>query len=312
MPPDGHPDRRDDQGGDGGRTSRSGGAPAEDRDHEEYYIALRRAVSTEKTLAARQAAAEEQAAHEKWEKETEEFRWMWSEYQRRLPPGERPPLDRSKDPPGSWHGEGDRFLKPAENDRVEAAYDRIAELERDKITPAMREVESQDSDRHLVGVKDCLKGHDRIKEKAYDKRKEFGYSLEEAVSAVSDTIRFTFQYPEAHYTQGVWADIGRLEEQGFEQKTRRNSWSDEQYKGINSQWIEPDSGQRFEVQFHTRISFEAKQLTHDAYEILRTKKADKFEELVLDAFQKKVSAEVPVPPGAVDIPDYPLRGSDAR
>ena len=43
------------------------------------------------------------------------------------------------------------------------------------------------------------------------------------------------------------------------------------YKGINSQWIEPDSGQRFEVQFHTRISFEAKQLTHPAYERLRTR-----------------------------------------
>ena len=47
-------------------------------------------------------------------------------------------------------------------------------------------------------------------------------------------------------------------------------WSDDKYKGINSQWIEPDSGQRFEVQFHTRISFEAKQLTHHAYERLRT------------------------------------------
>ena len=43
-----------------------------------------------------------------------------------------------------------------------------------------------------------------------------------------------------------------------------------QYKGINSQWIEPDTGQRFEVQFHTGISFEAKQLTHTAYEQLRT------------------------------------------
>ena len=134
---------------------------------------------------------------------------------------------------------------------------------------------------------------------------EFDYSSEEAVSRVPDAIRFTFEYPEARYTQGVWADIGRLEEQGFEQKTRRNYWSDEQYKGINSQWIESDSGQRFEVQFHTRISFEAKQLTHDSYGILRSKKADKFEELVLDAFQKKSQPEVPVPPGAVDIPDYP-------
>jgi hypothetical protein len=59
------------------------------------------------------------------------------------------------------------------------------------------------------------------------------------------------------------------------------------------------------VQFHTRISFEAKQLTHNAYERLRTKQADAFEELVLEAFQRKVTTEVPVPPGAADIRDYP-------
>ena len=33
----------------------------------------------------------------------------------------------------------------------------------------------------------------------------------------------------------------------------------------------------FEVQFHTRISFEAKQLTHGAYERLRSQQADAFE-----------------------------------
>jgi hypothetical protein len=59
------------------------------------------------------------------------------------------------------------------------------------------------------------------------------------------------------------------------------------------------------VQFHTRISFEAKQLTHGAYERLRTKQADKFEELVLEAFQEKVTSEVPVPLDAESIPDYP-------
>ena len=66
------------------------------------------------------------------------------------------------------------------------------------------------------------------------------------------------------------------------------------------------------MQFHTRISFEAKQLTHTAYERLRTKQADEFEQIVLEAFQEKVTAEVPVPPGAADIPDYPERGTDAR
>ena len=33
--------------------------------------------------------------------------------------------------------------------------------------------------------------------------------------------------------------------------------------------------------------------------------ADKFEQVVLEAFQRKVTADVPVPPGAADIPDYP-------
>ena len=162
----------------------------------------------------------------------------------------------------------------------------------------MRAIESQDPDRHLIGFDDRLKGRDRIKEKVYDTMKELSRSPEDAVSIVPDAIRYTFQYRETRYTQGVWADIGRLKEQGFELHNLRNAWSDDQYKGINSQWIEPDSGQRFEVQFHTRISFEAKQLTHDAYERLRTHQADKFEQMVLEAFQKKVSAEVPVPPGA--------------
>jgi hypothetical protein len=129
---------------------------------------------------------------------------------------------------------------------------------------------------------------------------------------VPDAIRYTFQYDEARYSPGVRTDIARLKDHGFKLDKLRNSWSDDQYKGINSQWIEPDTGQRFEVQFHTRISFEAKQITHGAYEQLRTRQPDEFEQLVLEAFQKKVAAEVPVPSGATEIPDYPKRGTDAR
>ena len=137
-------------------------------------------------------------------------------------------------------------------------------------------------------------------------------SPEEAVSRVPDAIRYTFQYQAARYTQGVWMDIERLKSQGFELQKLRNSWSDEQYKGINSQWIERDTGQRFEVQFHTRMSFEAKHLTHDAYERIRSKQADMFEDLVLEAFQRKVAADVPVPSGATDVANYPERSADAR
>jgi hypothetical protein len=176
----------------------------------------------------------------------------------------------------------------------------------------MRAVENQDPDRQLIGFDDRRKGRDRIKEKAAVRIEEKNRTPEEAISLIPDAIRYTFQYKESRYTQGVLEDIARLKERGFELVKRKNFWAEEQYKGINSQWIEPGSGQRFEVQFHTRISFEAKQLTHRAYERLRTKQADKFEELVLEAFQAKVASQVPVPPGADSISDYSERGRDAR
>jgi hypothetical protein len=318
-----HPADRADKSADGG--GQAGRAPAETRYRQEYHADLRAEVEGQTEPAGRsepgarsktgESAENGQQAKSaaSWEEMAERARWMWGEYKRRWPPEERPPIDRSEDPPGSWHGEGDRFLDTVENERIEAQCDLIVEREQKRITPALRGIESQNPDRHLVGFRYCRKEPDRIKEKVCDNMKTFIISADEALSLVPDTIRYTFQYEkEARYTRGVLADISHLRDQGFRLEKLTNYWSDDQYKGINSQWIDLDSGQRFEVQFHTRISFEAKQLTHGAYERLRSEqKPDEFEQMVLEAFQKKVSAEVPVPPDAADIPDYPKRGTDA-
>ncbi len=296
-------------GDSGPGNSRGGGdrrVPAETRSRQECYDDQHATVSA----ATGQRAAGEQ--EQKWGKAAEESRWMWGEYERRWPPRERPPVDTSADPPGSWRADRDKYLDQGGNRRVEAACDRIAKRERETISPAMRQVESQDADRHLVGFDNRLKGRDRIKDIVCRSIKHFGRSPEQAVSRVPDTIRYTFQYKEERYAHGVAADVTRLKEQGFRLSKLWNAWSGEQYKGINSRWVEPDSGQRFEVQFHTRVSFEAKQLTHEAYERLRTRQPDKFEQMVLEAFQKKVAADVRVPRGATDIPDYPERDSHAR
>jgi hypothetical protein len=311
LPPDEHSDHRANRADRAERAEGShGGVQVETRYRQEYYDDLRAAVSTEEK--PRQPTEEDRAKADGWAETAELSRWMWTEYRRRWPPEERPPVDRSGDPPGSWRAEGDRFFDRPVNQRIEGACDRVEEREQERISPTLRDTESQDQDRHLIGFEHRLKGSDRIKEKVYDVIEEFNFSPEEAVSLVPDAIRYTLQYDEARYTQGVRMDIARLKDKGFELDKLKNSWSDEQYKGINSQWIDEDTGQRFEVQFHTRISFEAKQLTHGAYERLRTHQADEFEELVLEAFQKKVTAEVPVPLGAADIPDYPKRGTDAR
>jgi hypothetical protein len=247
-----------------------------------------------------------------WEERTDLYRWMWNEYKNKWQDKERPPVDTSEDLPGTWRGDGDRKLGPADNERIEAECDRIAERAEKEITPAVLAVERQDPDRHLIGLEHCLKDRDRIKEKVSDNMNEYGLPAAAAISLVPDTIRYTFQYKEVDYARGVSADIARLHEQGFKLEIPKNFWSDDQYKGVNSQWIEPVSGQRFEVQFHTRISYEAKQLTHPAYERIRTKQADALEDLLLEAFQKKVSAAVPIPPGAMEIRDYSKRDQDAR
>jgi hypothetical protein len=103
----------------------------------------------------------------------------------------------------------------------------------------------------------------------------------------------------------VNADCGRLQSEGFALVERRNSWDKEQYKGINSRWRVPDDGQLFEVQFHTRSSLDAKEETHWAYEKLRGGVPTPTEQKELEEYQEQVTAQVPIPPGALDIPDYP-------
>lgn len=190
-------------------------------------------------------------------------------------------------------------------DAIEKGCERVREIEDTIVTPAMHRIEAEDPDRHLVGLEFRLKSEDRLTEKvAFDMQKK-GSNATEAFANIKDAIRYTFQYPEATYARGVHADVERLKGEGFEQVDLRNSWSNQEYKGINTRWRIPGSGQLFEVQFHTRNSFEAKQETHSAYEMLRDPATSKAEQRSLEAFQRAVSSRIPIPYGATDIPNYP-------
>lgn len=187
---------------------------------------------------------------------------------------------------------------------IARACDRVRDIEETVTTPAMLRVEAADTSRTLVGLEFRLKGSERLSEKvAFDMAKK-GITAEQAFAGVKDAIRYTFEYPEDGYASGVYADCDRIASEGFELVERRNSWTKEEYKGINSRWRAPESLQLFEVQFHTQASFEAKQTTHGAYERLRSGVPPE-EQKRLDQFQRDVAARVPIPPGAADLPDYP-------
>jgi len=274
-----------------GVTGRASRVAVEERDRSEYYDALR--------------AAAGDASREQWADAADRFRQSWAGHCDRWPQAARAAPDRSADPPGSWRGDSGRYLDTAANADVEERCGQIADIERTVITPAMREIEFQDPGRHLAGLDHRLKGPDRLKDKVaarLDARP--GMTCSEVIDAVKDTLRFTFCYPDDHYTDGVRADTDRLLARGFERVDRRDTWADDVYRGINSRWREPDTGLMFEVQFHTEASYEAKQLTHVAYERLRDPNTTRAERRELEALQRNVTRAVNIPPGALDIEDY--------
>jgi hypothetical protein len=234
------------------------------------------------------------------------LRAAWEKHAEKYPEGDRP-LPRTL-PDGSWTDGSDRRLSPEQNADAAGACADIRRDGKEAILPAMHRVESAAPDRHLVGLEHMLKGEDRLKEKIADiLLVESNLTVRQALAKVPDAVRFTLTYSSQRYAEGVLADIERLKSEGFELVRLKNLWSEEQYKGINSQWRHPEMGLRFEVQFHTPESLAVKQLTHRAYERLRSTEITQAERDELEDYQRRAYVGVAIPPGSASIKEFPIR-----
>ena len=242
-----------------------------------------------------------------WGDSLSQFKEQWERHKERWPQEQRPPVDRSTDEPGSWRGEGDQYLNAEEHLVAGHALERIRPIE-EKVSETVQEVREGVSDCDLVGLGNRLKGEERFKEKVSDELGGKPYrSIAEITERMPDAIRYTFQLDADRYAAGYWNIRDRLELSGSEHIMSRNSWDSPDYKGVNTRWLSPE-GQVFEVQFHTPESYQAKQLTHTAYERLRTAPAPGAERPELEAFQQDVSARIPTPQGALAIPNFRKKG----
>ena len=157
------------------------------------------------------------------------------------------------------------------------------------MTDGMQSLEGTVPWRHLVGLEHRLKDEDCVKERIAEDIRVKGRTVGEAFQTLGNAVRFTFQYPEDRYTEGVLGDLGQLTAQGFTEVQRLNFWTRPgEHKGIVSCWRQPQSGTLLEVQFHTRPSYEAWQLTHPAYERLRHPDTSDAERADLKAFIRQV------------------------
>jgi hypothetical protein len=263
------------------------------------HVRYREVVETRFTIAA---------ASDAWARAAPGLRAEWAAHKERYPDRERQAA--TTQPDGSWRGDGGRRLSPEQN--AEAA--KFAADLRDEawqtIRPAIDRVAAADPDRTLAGLEHMLKGEDRLKEKLAKALEVPGITPREAMNEVPDAVRFTLVYPSERYSAGVLADVDRFKAEGFELIKVKNLWDGDQYKGVNSQWLISDTGTRVEVQFHTPESIEAKELTHGAYERIRTAKElayneqDSPEVRAMKDFQTRVNTLIPIPPGTDRIKEY--------
>jgi hypothetical protein len=255
------------------------------------------------------AAAHPDGDRDSWTEALPSLRAAWEEHQDRYPEQERATPRTHAD--GSWSSGEARRLTPEQNtEATKACADVHGEGERVTL-PALRQIEAADPNRGLVGLEHMMKEADRLKEKIAERlRYNPGLSPRQAAGEVPDAVRFTLEYSESRYTDGVQADVERLQGAGYKLLKLKNLWAKDQYKGINSQWGTPETGLRIEVQFHTPESREAKELTHQAYERLRDPLTSKAEETELEAYQRRVNALVKRPPDVFRIEDYPPEKRD--
>jgi len=242
------------------------------------------------------------SARDAWAEAAPGLHAAWERHVEKYPERERP-APRTQ-PDGSWEADGGRRLSPEQNAEASKACADIRDEGEQVILPAMKRVEAEDPERHLAGLDNMLKGEDRLKEKIADYMRAPGVTVREALEMVPDAVRFTLMYPMDRYADGVRADVDRFKAEGFELIKLKNLWAGDQYKGINSQWGRAETGLRFEMQFHTPESLEAKELTHQAYERIRGT-ASAVERQELEAFQRQVNAVIVTPPGAAGIEDFP-------
>jgi hypothetical protein len=175
------------------------------------------------------------------------------------------------------------------------------------LTPAMRQIEGQLHYGALVEdtEKYALKDPNRFKEKLAELlRDEPDKQVQQHVDEIHDGIRYTFVSDPDRYVETTNGATALLQDAGFDLGVRKNLWSNDEYKGVNTRWLDPATGCRFEVQFHTHESWRVKQLTHETYERIQDTRTPAAERERLRAYQREISSTLALPPGWQNITDY--------
>lgn len=165
------------------------------------------------------------------------------------------------------------------------------------ITDRMKDI-AERTGADMQGLEYRLKEEESFKRKFADALRANGGDVDEALTDMKDSVRYTFTMDGGGYADGVDTATDMMHRAGYEQVKWKPSWGDSGYRGVNSFWRDPETGQVFEAQFHTPESFEAKMVTHDLYDQIRVLPEGHPERVILENRQDEIFNAVPHPPGA--------------
>lgn len=133
---------------------------------------------------------------------------------------------------------------------------------------------------------------------------------EHAAAEIHDLVRYTATWPLAKYAKGVNDFLDGMRARGFtvfvdrgqqQVKNYMHSGEGNTYRGINANLVDPNTGQVFEVQFHTVRSLRTAERMHDFYEGIRKLPKDDPRYVSGCAYMEAEWNAVPIPPGSESI-----------
>jgi len=161
-------------------------------------------------------------------------------------------------------------LEPGDSQTVAQYYQSQAEQSEPALTEMMQTL-AELSGGNLTGLEHAVKSAESLQNKIERDMLEKGISAQEAASEINDRNRYTLVLNDEAFVENVQRVQAELEKQGwsqYDEKYKNFFASGDNYDGYNTVVIH-ESGQRFELQFHTEDSLRIKEQVHPIYEKFR-------------------------------------------
>jgi hypothetical protein len=171
---------------------------------------------------------------------------------------------------GSWAGTSNRIPQMVENKKGESSSEANAAAQRirDKVAsvePALTQTIVGIADSigaEMAGLEHRLKTEKSLAKKIQNDSVEYNGNIERAADNINDAVRYTLIFKPEVYTDSATKTIDGMRDSGYQFERIKNFWrKGDDYQGINGKVRHPD-GFKFEVQFHTKSSFDTKEKTH--------------------------------------------------